>query len=173
MGAETFVLKHIADGERLVFEYPSSAYKQKLMQILDVCGKKTNDYVTVTVNRPYKRRTQGEKSQNNLFYKLVTIIAQETGNEIEDVKDGAKERAVARGYPYRINPLTNKLKPFSSANVNTVQMSYLIDACYEIIAELGVILPPTEDFRNVAPQEFQENTDTIADVKRMAEMAIF
>lgn len=138
------ILKNIPNQNQLSFEMPSSGYKVKLDSILADAWKKNNGYVCLTVEKVRKPRTTGEGSQNNLFYALVTEIAKETGNDIEDVKDAVKERAIKRGYPYAVNPISGKIKPYSTTKVDTVQMSYLIDECYQLCAELGIQLPPTE-----------------------------
>lgn len=137
------VLRNIRDKDKISFELPSDkVYLQKINEILDNCHKNSNGYVSVEINRPYKPRTTGEGSQNNKFYALVTEIAKETGNDIEDVKDGVKERALKRGYPYTTNPFTGKIKPYSTTKINTVEMSYLIDECIQLCSELGIILAP-------------------------------
>ena len=88
----------------------------------------------------YKTRTTGEGSQNNKFYALVTEICKETGNDIEDVKDALKERAIKRGYPYKVNKMTGRIRPASTTKINTVEMSYLIDEAKQVCAELGIVI---------------------------------
>ena len=48
-----------------------------------------------------------------------------------DVKNGLKDMAVNRGYPYYVNPISRKVTGRSSASVDTVQMSMLIDTAYQ------------------------------------------
>lgn len=136
------VLKHTVIGNNLIFELPAQPYKQKIIEVLDSCNKKANGYVSVDINRPYKPRTTGEGSQNNLFYKLVTIIANEIGDDIENVKRDIKIKAVSKGYPMTVSKITGEINPYSTTRINTVEMSYLIDTCYEVISFLGIILEP-------------------------------
>lgn len=141
----TIVLKNIPDEFDLKFEKPSQVYTEKLNKILESCWKKNNGYVSLTIDKPRRPRTTGEKSQNNLIWKLITIIAQETGDDSEGMKDtenGIKLRAIGRGYPFHVNKLTGQKEPESMTKIDTVQCSYLIETAYEIIAELGIVLPP-------------------------------
>lgn len=126
----------------LFLHYPTKAVKAEIEHLYQGAREKYNGYMTVTLDKPYKSRTTGEGSQNNLFYALVTEICKETGNDLEDVKDALKERAIKRGYPYKINPINNQIKPFSTTQVNTVEMGYLIDEAIQLCAELGIVLSP-------------------------------
>lgn len=141
-----------------LLHYPSLAVKSELLHLWEGAKKKYNGYLTLTLDKPYKSRTTGEGSQNNKFYALVTEICKETGNDIEDVKDALKERAIKRGYPYRCNELTGKIKPYSTTQVNTVEMGYLIDEAIQLCSELGIVLSP--DMRAEKPSKSEaENYD--------------
>lgn len=125
----------------LVFD--DTAVKVCVLDVIRTCQKKHGNYVKIEIQPPYKQRTTGKNSQNSKFYALVQDICNETGNDIEDVKDYLKEKAVRRGYPVKENPLTHKMKPCSSTKVNTVEMSYLIEEALQMCAELGIV---TENF---------------------------
>lgn len=145
MGGMKLVLRHKPDSEEIIFEMPKEPYKSELLRVLDKCDEKTNGYVSVDISRPYKPRTVGENSQNNLVWKLISIIAQEVGDDSPkyiDTENGIKERALARGYPSKISKITGKPVPSSMKNINTVECSYLIETCYQICSELGIILEP-------------------------------
>lgn len=120
-----------------------SAVKACVNGIVKTCQEKHGGYVKIEIQPPYKQRTTGKNSQNSKFYALVQDICNETGNDIDDVKDYLKEKAVRRGYPVKENPLTHKIKPYSTTKVNTVEMSYLIEEALQLCAELGIV---TEDF---------------------------
>ena len=124
----------------LLFHFPSLAVKQKMLDVYNLAKEKSNCYMTVDFGRVYKTRTTGEGSQNNKFYALVTEICKETGNDIEDVKDALKERAIKRGYPYKVNKITGRIRPASTTQVNTVEMSYLIEEAIQLCAELGIVI---------------------------------
>lgn len=141
----TLVLKLIDDKDNIILEAPSSGYADKVKSIFDKCRKKTNGYIAVTFERPYKPRSTGLKSQNNLIWQLITIIANEIGDDSEgmqDTENGIKMRALSRGYPFRVSKVTGEKVPLSMTKINTVQCGYLIETAQEIIAELGIILPP-------------------------------
>ena len=147
-----------ATDKGLVLHYPSQGVKERIMALYRGAVDKYNGYLTVAIDKPYKSRTTGEGSQNNKFYALVTEICKETGNDIEDVKDALKERAIKRGYPYRCNELTGKIKPYSTTQVNTVEMGYLIDEAIQLCSELGIVLSP--DMRAEKPSKSEaENYD--------------
>lgn len=72
------------------------------------------------------------------IWKLITEISKETGNDLHDVEEAAKERAIRRGYPYHQNKITGQIKPVSMTEISTVEAGYLIDELYRIAAEYGV-----------------------------------
>ena len=98
--------------------------------------------MTVTLDKPYKSRTTGEGSQNNLFWKLVQYISNENGEEPKIVERDLKVKAIAKGYPYHVSKITGQPEPESMTKINTVEMSYLIDTAYEVCAFLGIVLEP-------------------------------
>ena len=122
----------------LLLHYPSIEIKQQILHFWEGAKENYNGYLKVELQKPYKSRTTGEGSQNNLFYLLVTEICKVTGNDIEDVKDALKEKAIKRGYPYEVNKLTGRIRPYSTTRVNTVEMSYLIDEAKQECAENGI-----------------------------------
>lgn len=139
----------------LLLHYPSLSVKNELLHLYEGVKQKYNGYMTLTLDKPYKSRTTGEGSQNNKFYALVTDICKETGNEIEDVKDAIKERAIKRGYPYSINKITGTIRPYSTTKVNTVEMSYLIDEAIQLCAELGIVISDTPE-ENYTGEEYKK-----------------
>ena len=122
----------------LLLHYPSASVKAELLHLWEGAKKDYNGYLKVDLQKPYKSRSTGKGSQNNLFHLIVTEICKETGNEFEDVKEALKEKAIKRGYPYTINKLTGRIRTFSTTKVNTVEMGYLIDEAKQELAELGV-----------------------------------
>ena len=54
------------------------------------------------------------------------------------MKDALKEKAIKRGYPYRVNKLTGRIKPYSTTEVNTLEMSYLIEEAIQECCENGI-----------------------------------
>lgn len=157
MGGVKLVLKHKQDSEELVFQFPSSPYKEKLLQVLEKCDKKTNGFVSISIDRPYKPRTTGEGSQNNLFWVIATAIANEIGEDVKEVEADLKMRAISKGYPYDVSKITGQPKPWSMKRVNTVQMSYLIDTAYEVCAFLEIVLEP--QYVKQEPTETQNVSD--------------
>ena len=122
----------------LLLHYPSASVKAELLHLWEGAKENYNGYLKVDLQKPYKSRTTGKGSQNNLFHLIVTEICKETGNEFEDVKEALKEKAIKRGYPYKINKLTGRIRTFSTTKVNTVEMGYLIDEAKQECAELGI-----------------------------------
>lgn len=123
----------------LLLHFPSLQIKQVMKKVYDEAEEKSGGFITCDIKRVYKSRTTGEGSQNNKFYALVTEICKETGNDIEDVKDALKERAIKRGYPYTVNKMTGRIRPFSTTQVDTLQMSYLIEEAIQLCSELGIV----------------------------------
>ena len=127
----------------LLLHYPSASVKAELLHLWEGAKENYNGYLAVDLKKPYKSRTTGKGSQNNLFYALVTEICKETGNDIEDIKDYLKEKACARrSYPYEVNKMTGRIRPYSTTKVDTVQMAGLIEEAYQLCAELGIVIEP-------------------------------
>lgn len=76
---------------------------------------------------PYRPRSTGKHGQNRHIWGHLQQIANETGNDLQDVEDAVKERAIKRGYPYKVNPITGKIVPVSMTTINTIEAGYLID----------------------------------------------
>lgn len=139
------VLHRVNSNGLISFEPPKDlAIRSVLGRELKKCHVKNNDYVLCTFQPPKRPRTTGDKSQNNLFWFLVKLICDETGDSPADVEADLKIRAIAKGYPYHISKLTGKPVGESMTTVSTIEMSYLIDTAYEVIAFLGIIIPPEE-----------------------------
>lgn len=133
-------LKHKIENNKLIFELPEEPYKTKLLELSELCNKKSNGFCTVTINRVYKPRTIGKNSQNNLAWKLITIIANEVGEDVNEIERQAKIKAISKGYPYHVSKITGEPVPESMKKIDTVQCSYLIDTLYELCSFLGIIL---------------------------------
>jgi hypothetical protein len=121
----------------LLLHYPSKEIKQQILHLLEGAKEKYNGYLKVDLQKPYKSRSS---QQNRMFWGIVQQIAGETGNDLEDIEQAIKERACKRGYNYRINKLTGRIKPYSMTEVDTVQMGYLLDEAIQLCAELGIVV---------------------------------
>lgn len=106
-----------------------------LKGLVELCTARYGSYVKLEMSAPYRARTTGANSQNNLIWKLLTELANYTGHDIDDLESYVKLRAIKRGYPYRTNELTGEIKPASMATINTVEASYLIEELYQIASE--------------------------------------
>lgn len=126
----------------LLLKYPSLSVKSELLHLWEGVKDKYNGFMTLTLDKPYKSRTTGEGSQNNLFWKLVQIICNEIGEDPKEIEREIKLKAIGKGYPYHTSKVTGEPIPESMTKINTVEMSYLIDTAYEIIAFLGIRLEP-------------------------------
>ena len=124
----------------LLLLYPSKAVKQKMIQAYKLAEEKSAQYMTVEFCRVYKSRTTGLGSQNNKLHFILAEICKATGNDLDDVKDAVKYRAIKRGYPFKENPYTGEVKPVSTTKINTVEMSYLIDEAMQLAAEEGIVI---------------------------------
>ncbi len=100
----------------------------------------TNPWV-LTIKRHTKKRSI---SQNNLLHKWLDIIADETGNSPEDVKEAMKEQFLGMvevsigGMPYMVRKHTSAL--------STEEMTTFMNQIYVFAAEdLDIHLPVPED----------------------------
>ena len=104
----------------------------------------TGILATVTITRPFRARTTGEKSQNHAINGWCQQIAMETGNDFQAVKMYVKTRAIAQGYPFRTLP-NGEPWPISESDSSTEQCAILIDVAHQVAAEWGVALIESED----------------------------
>lgn len=125
----------------LLLHYSDASIKAEIAHLWEGVKAKYNGFMTVTLDKPYKSRTTGEGSQNNLIWLLIQKICNEIGEDPKEVERDLKERATAKGYPYHVSKL-GKMIPESMTKINTVEMSYLIDTAFEVCAFLGIVLEP-------------------------------
>ena len=52
-----------------------------LKGLVELCDNKYSGYMKLEMSPPYRPRSTGLNSQNNLIWKLITEIAKATGNE--------------------------------------------------------------------------------------------
>ena len=109
-----------------------------IKSLVELCEKKHGNYIKLEMSPPYPARSTGKSSQNNLIWKLITAIVEYTGNDVEDVEEWVKLKAVRRGYPTKTNPLTGQIKPLSMTEIDTVEAGYLIEELYQLCAEMGI-----------------------------------
>lgn len=111
-----------------------------LKDLVGLCEQKYGGYVRLEMSPPYRARTTGEGGQNRHIWGHLQQIAQETGNDVSDVEDYIKRKAIRRGYPVRENKLTREIKPVSMKGINTVEASYLIEELHQLASELDIVL---------------------------------
>lgn len=99
-------------------------------------------YVTVKVSKPHRPRTTGEKSQNHHLNGHIQMIAMETGNDFETVKEVVKQRAISMGYPFRT--YKGLVVPYSESEASVEECAILIEAAHMLAAEEGIILKEEE-----------------------------
>lgn len=138
----------------LLLHYPSASVKAEITHLWQDAKDKYNGFMNVTLDKPYKSRTTGEGSQNNLFWKLVQIICNEIGEDPKEIEKELKEKAIAKGYPYHVSKISGRPVPESMTKINTVEMSYLIDTAFEVCAFLGIVLEPQLKVEAAEAQQF-------------------
>ena len=111
-----------------------------IKSVVDLCVEKYGRYIQLEMCPPYRKRTTCKYGQNRHIWGHIQQIANETGNDIEDIEEYIKQKAIRRGYPTRQNALTGEIKPISMKVINTVEAGYLIDELHQLASELGIIL---------------------------------
>ncbi len=109
--------------------------------------KRYEGYVKVMITLPYKSRTTGEGSQNHHLNGHIQTIAQETGNDFDDVKKYVKQQAISAGYPMLMKDgqivldMWGSPVGISESDCSSEECALLIDAAHRLAAELGIMLP--------------------------------
>lgn len=140
MSGVTITLQRVDIKGRIAFIPPKEPELQEaIRKVLRTCRDKNNDYVAVTLARPYKPRTTGPDSQNHMLNGNIMQIVNETGNDYETVKYCVKMIAVEQlGYPFQT--VAGHVVPKRERDCNTEECSKLIEASFMLAAELGIIL---------------------------------
>ncbi len=124
-------IKYTLDGDRLTLDLPAGDGPK-------VAKRCAAGFARVTIDRPGRPRTTGERSQNHFINGACQIIAQATGNDFDVVKYAMKHRAIKRGYPAEFK--LGAFVPFSETRIDTKQAGFLIDEIHAFCAEFGIDL---------------------------------
>lgn len=140
MAGVTVTMKRIDQRGLIAFEVPREPELQEaLRKVLRLCRDKNNDYVAVTLARPYSPRTTGPKSQNHHLNGHIMQICDATGNDYEVVKYCVKMIAVEQmGYPF--DTIAGHVVPKRETKCNTEECAKLIEASHVLAAQMGIIL---------------------------------
>lgn len=140
MAGVTVTMKRIEQRGLIAFKVPNEPEVQEaLRKVLRLCRDKNNDFVAVTLSRPYKPRTTGPDSQNHMLNGNIMQICNETGNDYDTVKYCIKMLAVEQlGYPF--NTIAGHVVPKRERDCNTEECSKLIEASFMLAAEMGIVL---------------------------------
>lgn len=140
------ILQRVFEKGYVKFELPYDEYQRaKLTNVLRECQEKHGDFVKVTLESPCRKRTL---TQNAKLHAMITEIAEYTGDEFEHLKYELKVLAIRRGYPVKLNnrgePMFSKTDgrpiPKSSAEVTSLELSYLLEEIRQQAAEMGIYL---------------------------------
>ena len=125
--------------EKISFEPPTGTDERfLLMNMLNLCRARYGDYVRLTFQPPYKKRSTGDLSQNHKLNGMIMQICRETGAGYDSVKNKIKMIAVeSMGYPYEI--FDGVVTPKGERDCDTQECSMLIEAAYMLGAEHGII----------------------------------
>lgn len=126
-------MKYKIDDNGIYFFFPSSYLRQKIAKIAE-----GNEILVCEIKKNYKSRSN---QQNRMFWALVTLIANETGEDIQTVENDLKVKSISKGYPYKVSTLTGYPIPSSTTQVDTKEMSCLLDTCFEVCSFLGIQIP--------------------------------
>jgi hypothetical protein len=132
-------IKSFSEGD-LILNASEFGVRAALKNIIELCSDRYGGFIKLELSPPYKPRSTGKGSQNSKIWACIQQIAQETGNDIDDVEDYIKMKAVARGYPYKVSKLTGQVKPSSMRDINTSEASLLIEELQKLASELGIVL---------------------------------
>ena len=140
MAGVTLTLKRVEQRGLISFQVPSEPELQEaIRKVLRLCRDKNNDYVSVTLARPFKPRTTGPESQNHHLNGHIIQICNETQNSYDAIKYCIKMLAVEEmGYPYEI--IDGHIWPKGESDSSTEECGKLIDAVHVWAALHGIIL---------------------------------
>jgi hypothetical protein len=124
---------------RVCIQVPES-FTDAAAKLLDKSREHHGGYLTVSLERPRKPRTTGERSQNHRINGFIQQICEATGNtNFAAIKMQMKVEAIGRGYPFETLP-NGAAWPKSEADISTAEAAILIDTIEQIAAEWNVEL---------------------------------
>ena len=132
-------IKDFTDGD-LILNASDFGVRAAVKNITELCTERYGGFIKLEMTPPYKPRSTGKGSQNSKIWACIQQIAQETGNDIDDVEDYIKMKAVARGYPYKVSKLSGQIRPSSMRDINTAEANLLIEELKKLASELGIVL---------------------------------
>lgn len=140
MSGVTITLQRVDIKGRIAFMPPKEPELQEaIRKVLRTCRDKNNDYVSVTLARPFKPRTTGPESQNAHLNGHIMQICNETQNSYDAIKYCVKMLAVEEmGYPYEI--IDGHIWPKGERDSSTEECGLLIEAAHVWAALHGIIL---------------------------------
>lgn len=140
MSGVTVTMHRVNQKGLISFEVPNEPDLQEaLRKVLRSCRDKNNDYVSVTLKRPYSPRTTGPKSQNHHLNGHIMQICEYTGNNYETIKYCVKMIAVEQmGYPF--STVAGHVYPKGERDCDTEECAKLIEASHVLAAQLGIVL---------------------------------
>lgn len=140
MSGVTITLQRVDIKGRIAFMPPKEPELQEaIRKVLRTCRDKNNDYVAVTLARPFKPRTTGPDSQNHLLNGNIMQICKETGADYETIKYCIKMIAVEQlGYSFQT--IAGHVVPKRERDCDTEECSKLIEASYILAADLHIVL---------------------------------
>lgn len=130
-------------------------YVQTMKAVLDRWAEakkvKTEDMVvTVTIEKPFRPRTTGYKSQNHCLNGYIQQICMETGQDFASTKTYIKQKAIEMGYPILRRKTIGGYEDvtdwwgnpvgISEADASIEDCSLLIDCAIMLASEFGIVL---------------------------------
>ena len=100
--------------------------------------EKTNGYLSITIDKPKRKRTTGKDSQNHHINGHIQQIAAETGNDFDVVKMHCKTQAISMGYPFKT--MCDNVYPKSESEISMDEAAILIDYIHRFAAEYNIRL---------------------------------
>ena len=138
------VIKYSLNNDTVTFKVDKNILYNLIENLFKPMQKEHNGYILSDLKAPSRPRTTGKFSQNSHIWGHLQQIANETGNDVSDLEDYIKSKAIKRGYPYHINQLTGQIVYASMQNINTVEAGYLIDELHQLAGELNIRLVENE-----------------------------
>lgn len=137
MAGVTLTLKRITQKGLISFEVPEDpALQEQIRKVLRVCRDKNNDYVSVTMARPFVPRTTGPKSQNHHLNGHIMQICEFTGHTYDEIKYCIKMIA-AEQFGYSTVTVGQYEMPKPEHLCSTEECAMLIEAAHYLAASIG------------------------------------
>ena len=116
--------------------FPPKDRLQEWRHIANILKTKYNNFAQIKIDKPFKLRSTGYKSQNHHLHGHIRQIAGELGYNNSEIKNYIKSECSE----WPLENVLGKAVPKSEAKLSSAEEAAAIEFCHRLAAENNIIL---------------------------------